>query len=757
MLRLVVSCFHRAALLSSLLAIGCIHNFSRPAPTPVELVHPPPAGAPEPCNPSAEAIVPPGQTPAPTTEGELELVDMRGEDRLAIDGSVAFTWSSDGEKLVSASNDGVLLWNAATGTLERRIELPTRIETPGHVVMSPDDQWIAFVAYMIREDQGRIEAPGLFLMRANGQGGVQRFEGTGNQISFSADSRRLAAYTHVWDLATGTHSTVTPPKFDYETKFLPGRERVVVFVKSGTWPKESNVPELRDVATGNVLHRFPALDTTIGASLSADGKRIGLLQKGELSVYSTETFERVAFIPDAGKAQMVHLSDDGRRAVTEVLRCYVALSSEARDAYECPKPELTLWDLDTKKILVQTPQGSGDGWVFTSDGEYLTGPETRLVEHIVRIRDGKELRFGSRIRSISPGSRRVLFEDKLGFEIGSLDGKSPVPVFERAPKILARSADGKWHVNAGSDGRLRLESASSCMKLPMIVPTFGEPRSHFDYFSENEDKLVFSPDSLSLYTITAATSMHARFRSFDTQSGVERWSIRAEGRGPGKAELLPLSNQVLFQGYEHPDLRRFNAVTGVELPKGGMPRLGYIVSPRGEAFDVRSHEGNRAGFIYSPISGRDGKRIAMSSSLGGKCAFSIWDLRNPRSVVDRYPGCLSAFKASSPDDKWIAAGAENGRVMLLAWDKDETRVIEGMHEGKTTAILFTPKGDRLAVADTYGNIVVADPHERKIMGRARLPLDHATHLWISSDSGMLVADTMRGMRVRLRLNTRPAQ
>lgn len=724
---------------------------------PVELIHPPPAGASERCDPSARAIVPPGNTPQPTTEGELDLVDVRGDDRLAINGYVVFTWSNDGEKLVSASNDGVVFWNAATGVLERRIELPTRFETPVRVVMSPDDQWIAFVAYMIREDQGRIEAPGLFLMRADGQGGVQRFERTGDMASFRADSRRLAAYTHVWDLVAGTHSTVTPPKFDYETVFLPGRERAIVFVRNGKPPRESVMPELRDVATGKVLHRYPPLDSSTGASLSGDGKRLALLYQGKLSVYSTETFDRVAFIPDVGKAQMVHLSHNGRRAVTEVLTCAVLFSSDANDMSWCPSPELTLWDLDKNEKFIQTPRGSGDAWIFTPDGEYLTGPETRLVDYIVRIRDGKELRFGSRIRTISPGSRRVLYESKLGFELAALDGQSLIPVIERAPKILARSADGQWHVSAGSDGRLRLESASSCVKLPMVVPTFGEPRSQFDYFSANEDKLAFSSDGLSLYTITAATSMHARFRAFDTQSGTERWSIQADGRNPGRAELLPLSNQVIFQGYNHPDLRRFHAVTGKELSKGAMPRLGYVVSPRGEAHDVRSHGGDRAGYFYSPISDRNGTRVAVSSVLEGKCVFSIWDMRNPRGVDDRYPGCLSGFKALSPDEKWIAAGAENGRVLLLGWVKNETRQIEAMHEGKTTAILFTPSGNRLAVADDHGNIVLADPVERKITGRARLPFDSAKYLWISPDGQNLVADTARGMRVRLRINARQTQ
>jgi WD40 repeat protein len=212
----------------------------------------------------------------------------------------------------------------------------------------------------------------------------------------------------------------------------------------------------------------------------------------------------------------------------------------------------------------------------------------------------------------------------------------------------------------------------------------------------------------------------------------------------------------LFQGSSHPDLRRFHAVTGEELPKGGMPRLVYYTPPGtgGYTYEVRGHDGIRAAYLYGVVARRNGTQLAMSTILGDKCAFSIWDLRNPRAVEDRYPGCTSIPKALSPDEKWIAAGGEEGRVLLLAWDKDETRKLEGMHEGKTTAIVFTPTGDRLAVADDRGHIVLADPRDGQIKGRARLPLDHAKHLWISPDGRTLVADTVRGMRVRLRIGAR---
>lgn len=748
----------RSVWVLSLFTSGCLYFNGTPAPTPVELTRLiPRAGAPEPCTSWPEPIVPPGQTPPPTTEGELAVLDVRGDDRLAVQGYVSFTWSPDGEKLISGSQDGVMIWSASTGVLEKRIPLPRRIESPLRLEVSPDGQWIAFVAYIERANSMDMTFTGIFLMRADGEGEVRLYERTGDYVSFTADSRRMASYTHVWDLTTGAHKEVKPAKFDYETKFLPGRERAIVFVRNEQAAQESVVPELRDVETGQVQHRFPQIGTSIGAAISGDGKRLGLLHKGELSVYSLDTFERVVVLSDVGRAQMLHLSHDGRRAVTETLMCAVALSSEAKDMSWCPSPTLTLWDLDKKEKIFQTPRGAGNAWLFTSDGEYLTGPDTRLVDYIIRLRDGKDLRFGSRIRSISPGSRRVLYDGKLGFEITALDGKSPVPTFSRSSKVLARSADGRWIVQSDDTGRLRLENGSQCIKLPMIVPTFGEPRSTYDYFS-TDDQMVFSSDATSLFVMTAANSMHRRYRAYDTSTGKERWSIQVEGRNGGSGLILPQANQVVFQGHEHPDLRRFNATTGEELPKGGIPRVMYYAPP-GTALvhDVRAPEGIRAPYLYDALTGRNGVRLAMSTMLDEKCAFTIWDVRNPRNVEDRFPGCMSIPRALSPDEKWVAAGTVNNRAMLIALDHDEARFIDKMREGKTKAVAYSPRGDRFVLADERGNIALADTNKAQVIGRAKLFFDVAERLLILPDGETLIVDTVRGMRVRFRMQSPAAK
>lgn len=748
----------RLGLFGCLLVTGCRYMLGEPAPVPVVLTSAERRGGPEACEVEPPPGVPLGQTPLPTTEGEVHLLDVRGDDRLSIEGGAAFAWSRDGEKIISGARDGVAIWNATTGVLERHLALPKEtIENPLRVIVSPDEQWLVLMVYLRDSDLRKPSYPGFFLMRTDGQGVLRKYERTGDKVSFSADSKRVISYSRSWEVETGIESPIRRPKFEHETHFLPGDERALVFISNNKPGKQSSIPELHDAKTGELIHRFPEIQTSIGSAISGDGKRIAFIRNGELSVHSSETLERVAFVPDIGKAQMVHLSHDGKRATTEVLMCITLASSGSASAHQCPKPELTLWDLEAAKPIWRTPNGSGDAWIFSPEGEYLTGPETRLVEHIIRVSDGQELRFGSRIRSISPNGKRLVYDNGNGFAIAALDGKSAVPTFNRAPRILARSADGRMQVYVGTDKRVRLASESTCWKLPMAVPQDYRRIPGMDYVSD-EDKFLFSPDGASLFVTNSATSMNKRFRTLDTKTGQERWSIQVASGSTGTITILPLANQVLFQGYEHPDIQRFNATTGEKLPKGGMPRLIYYTPPDlgGLTYEVRGHHGIRAANLYNVMTGKNGTRFAMSTTLNQECAFTVWDVRNPREVDDRFPGCMSLAMALSPDEKWVFAGTTEKRGMLISMDHDETRFIPKMHEGKTIAVAYAPSGERVVLADDLGNVIVGDPKTLKVTGRAQLNVDRAQRLWISPDSQTLVVDTNRGMVIRLRIGAKSA-
>lgn len=740
-----------SVLMLSLLNAACVRRYREPPPIPLELIQAPPTVPPEPCEPSQGPGAPVGHTPPPSAEGELSLSDVRGDDRFAIAGYAAFAWSSDGERVISATKDGLLLWSAAKGELLRHIKLDARIERPDRIVMSPDDQWIAFTADIPPNSQSKAWEAALFLVSLNGEPGVQIFRGVGGPMAFTPDSRSLFTYGHTWDLAAGTHAP--RPPLNQEVMILPDGARAVLFIRQGISPKQTYTPELRDLASGRVLHRFPALTASIAAALSGDGRRLALVRERSLTVYSTESFEPLAHIPGIGDAIFVHLSHDGHRAVVEVLRCSVPLSSGPKEAFPCPEPRLTVWDLDKKEPILQRAQGSGKGWIFSGDGEYLTGPDTRLVDHLIRIRDGADLRFGSRIRALSPDGRRVIYDDHLGFGIASLDNQSPVPAFARASRVLSRSPNGRLRAALAQNGRLQLESSTSCIRLGITSGDFLGPKDPYDHLDPERDQVVFSRDGVFLYTVVGATSMHARFRAYNTSDGRETWSIQATGSGGGSAFILPEAEQVVLQAYQHPDVLRFDARTGAPLPKGRMPRIAYK-SPtlNGFTWDVRDVDGDRVGYLTAPVSGRDGLQVVSSSFLDNKCFLSFWNLRDPEGVDDRPSGCAPLRKALSPNEQWLAASEEKGHVQIFDWHSHASRPVVEAHAGGVRALVFSPSGDRVASAGEDGTIFWMDPRDGSIRGRARLPLDHAERLWISPDGHELVADTARGLQVRFRVN-----
>jgi WD40 repeat protein len=740
----------RLAALFSLAACG--PRYAIPTPPPLALTRPARAIPVEVCAPSPEPSAPTGGTPLPTTEGDLALLDVRGDDRLGFVGPFVATWSADGEHLITATLDSVLLWSVRTGALERRLDLGTRLDGVRRVVVSPDDSLIAVSGDSAR--RGGSSELSTWLLRASGAAPAQRLAGLGGDLHFTPDSRRLIAQGGAWDFAKGAR-TITPAPTS-EALFLPDGRRAIVLVPSAPAPHQRLVPELRDLAAGASLHRFPAVDSSSDVALSGDGRRVAILD-GALSIYATDTFERIALVPDVERAGLVQLSYDGRRAVIETLKCAVdfgASSGPRRGESACAPPALAVWDVDRGERLVHTADGAGQGWVFSRDGAYLTGSDTRLVEEIVRVKDGARLRFGSRIRSISPDSRRVLFDGNLGLEVASLDDSAaPAAPFHpaRGPRVLARSADGR-HVAAVDDGqRLRLEGPQPCARLGLTTGPWINAQSPYDHLDPESNQVAFSNDGASLFTVTNEAGSTGVFRAFRASDGGERWSVQANG--PAGAWVLPGADQVIFQGGGRFELLRFDAATGAVLPTGRAPGVGYARASltTAEVIDVRDPEGERPSTLVSPAATRDGRSLATFARLNNAARLSIWDPLDPRRVIDVPAGSWPSRLALSPDERlWAAAGLD-GEIRLFARDGSQRVSVGSGGSGRVTALVFSRAGDRLVAASEDGGLLVVSTSTGTVVGRARLPLDRATSLWISPDDHELWADTARAMRVRFRL------
>lgn len=718
------------------LLAGCAPSpFSHWLADPPAVNRAPPSPRPEACQPSSEPVKPTGHTPPPEASGELRVVDVRGDDRFAMAGDVEMVWSSDGERIIAATNDGVLIWRASTGELERHIDFGTRLEAVRQVLLSPDETWIVVV--------GRVKPrwdkpPDAWIVRVDGSNKPRHQPDITDDAWFLTDGR-LFSNDNVWDLATGAR---TPRMHvDAPVAYLPDGGRAFVYVKQNGAPRQTFAVELRELVHGKVLHHFGAVEMTMQTSLSEDGRRFAvLLKNGELSVYSTDSFERVAHLPDVGNVRRVKLSPDGHRALVEMPHCWTIKASGGQYDPACVERTMSVWDLDKSERLLQADPDAGNHWRFTRDGEWLRLSDNIERKRLIHIQGGKEVTFESPIHSISPDLRRVILNTRLGYEIASIDGKSPVPTFAHSPRIVARSRDGRQHAAIGRDKFVRIESATSCVRLGLQL----DSEAH---------QVNFSADGLSLLTIPDGSNR--TFRAYDTRDGTERWAMQTVSGSFVSAYLIPNANMVLFDNLHHRDVLRFDATTGKPLPKGAKPPYNYQ-NWWGPYMRVRDTGGEFIDQLAAPVAARNGLRIASESGSSHDCSVAIWNLRNPGSVEDRPSGCGRLYKALSPDEKWLALGEEDGRIRLLSWQGDQSHFVAEKHSARITSILFTPTSHRVISASQDGHILMADPRNGQVTGRAHLPLDGVKRLWISPDGRDLVADTDRGLEVRFHLGATDA-
>ncbi len=713
------------------LLAGCSPSpFSHWLAAPPALQPAPPSPPPRACQRSPEPVKPTGHTPPPEASGELRVVDVRGDDRFAMAGDVEMVWSSDGERIIAATNDGILFWSASTGELERHIDFETRLEAVQQILLSPDETWIVVVGRVKPTWDKPAEA---WIVRADGSKKPRHQPDITNDAWFLADGR-LFSNDNVWDLATGARTQRI--HVDAPVAYFPDGARAIVYVKQNGAPRQSFTIELRDLVSGKVLHHFGAVEMTMQTSLSEDGRRFAvLLKNGELSVYSTDSFERVAHILDLGKVRRVKLSPDGHRALVEMPHCWTIKASGGQYDPACVERTMSVWDLDKSERVLQADHEAGNHWRFTRDGEWLKLSYNIERKRLISIQGAKEVTFESPIHSISPDLRRVVLHTRLGYAIASIDGKSPVPTLAHSPRLVARSPDGRQHAVIGEERFVRIESATSCLRLGLQL----DSETH---------QVDFSPDSLSLLTIPDGS--HGTFRAYDTRDGTERWAIQTVKGAFTSAYLIPNANMVVFDNLFHRDVLRFDATTGKPLPKGAKPPYSYQ-NWWGPYTRVRDTNGEFVDRLVAPVAARNGLRIASGSESSQDCSVAIWNLRNPGSVEDRPSGCGRLYKTLSPDEKWLALGEEDGRIRLLSWYGDQSHFVAEKHAARITSILFTPTSHRVISASQDGRILIADPRNGRVTGRARIPLDGVKRLWISPDGRDLVADTDRRLEVRFRI------
>jgi hypothetical protein len=216
---------------------------------------------------------------------------------------VAF--STDGERLATASRKRIRVWNLPTGEPLWRRDIGSWADDVAAVVFSPDDTRVAAGSWdgTARVWDARTGAPQMKI----------RYSGAVQAVAFSPDGARLATGSddgtaQVWGVDTGTQQLdVRHSGFVLAVAFSPDGSRLATGSEDGTariWDARTGDRQLEVRHTDAVRVTAFSPDGSRLATGSADGTaRIWDARTGDrqLEVRHTDTVRAVAFSPDGAQ------------------------------------------------------------------------------------------------------------------------------------------------------------------------------------------------------------------------------------------------------------------------------------------------------------------------------------------------------------------------------------------------------------------------------------------------------------------------
>ena len=593
-----------------------------------------------------------------------DLLTLRGHTN-SVD---CATFSADGQRLASASQDGtVKVWDVATG--QESFTLEGHSATVHSVAFSPNGKWLASAGQdkTVRVWDAATGRESLIL-----KGHLSDV----HDVAFSPDGKRLVSANggpdlrsrlcelKVWDVATGQESlTVTAQCSTIEgVVFSPdGRRLAAACGKS----LGHGTVRIWDASTGEeLLTLVGGIMRVDSVAFSPDGLLVAASNLNTVKIWDAASGQEAHTLN--GHASTVHsvvFSTDGQR-----------LASASRDQ------TIKIWNTATGRetLTMKGHTGGVMSVAFNPDGQRLASAS---VDGTVKVWDstaeqeslsmngpgdlqGIDVAFspdGKRLASSMKGA--TVWDTATGEETLTLN------VHDSSVNGVAFSPDGK-RLAIASNGATVWDAATGLKFLALNPHT------------DSVNCVAFSPDGLRL----ASASGDHTVKVWDATTGKESLTLKGH-TGIVNSVVFSQDGQQLATASDDKTARTWNSTTGAE------------------SRTFKGHSDVVKSVAFEP----GGKRLATAS---GDHTVKVWDaISGQESYTLKGHTRSVASVVFNPNGQRLASASADNTIKV--WDAitgQELLTLKG-HTSEANGVAFSPDGQQLASASDWSQSVkIWDAH-----------------------------------------------
>jgi RNA polymerase sigma factor (sigma-70 family) len=562
--------------------------------------------------------------------------------------------------LVGNTSSGVLVWDAATGKLLRRLtDHHTGHFAQGALDIAPDGTTLVTVEFHWKKPSEvclwdlRSGKKTRTLAVETGKDAAL-LERSGPAVRFAPDGKSLAIVhagekaIQILDLATGkvTASFGEISSGIAWVTFAPDGKTLATATQDpglGLW----------DIATGKMIHGVD--DMALAVAFAPNGKIVAWGQRGRIVLHDPASGKALGSFEDKMNFVLaLSFTPDGKTLIAA-----------------CQDGKVRLWDVANKQVRYLLDSRQWPSQALPGDGK----PVAIATSSMALSRDGKTLAIGTssstvRLWEVATGKER--FADHQGHDSWV--------------SCVSFSPDGKTLASGEFNDQICLWETAS-WKLSRVLK--GRAFS-----------LSFSPDGKRLASVPVHDTVHL----WDLATAKEQ-VVKVQGTDYVRAVLFSTDGRKLFTLDKEPN-------DSGESP-WGPHRLRHWDSATLKQEKVWLIPGQ----MYRPVIAPSGLAVL----VGGKDALRLFDAKSgkDRSFPSGGSPELQAL-AVSPDGRVVASGDIASPHAVRTWELATGKaifVLKG-HEFAVSSVAWSPDGRIVASADNNRNY--ANPDNRKSANTVRL-------------------------------------